>query len=100
MTPQPTTRRKAMNTNVDHPELRELDHRRGDGFDVTLLWSARTGNVYVAVEDARTSDAFRIAVEPTEALDAFHHPYAYGCRPGRPATARPATDAAALPHGG
>ncbi len=89
-----------MNTDVDHPELRELDHRRGDGFDVTLLWSARSGKVYVAVEDARTSETFRIAVEPAHALDAFHHPYAYGGTPGRSTTARPEPDAAALPNGG
>ena len=44
-----------MKTDVDHPELHELDHRHGDGFDVTLLWSARSGKVYVAVEDARTT---------------------------------------------
>ena len=67
-----------MDTHAGHPELRELDHRRGDGFDVTLLWSARSGKVYVAVEDARTSEAFRIAVDPARALDAFNHPYAYG----------------------
>ena len=41
-----------MDTHAGHPELRELDHRRGDGFDVTLLWNARSGKVYVAVEDA------------------------------------------------
>jgi hypothetical protein len=78
-----------MGTHAEHPELRELDHRRGDGFDVTLLWSARSGKVYVAVEDARTSEAFRIAVDPARALDAFDHPYAYGCRGGA-ATARAA----------
>jgi hypothetical protein len=94
-----TTRRKAMNTTVEHPELRELDHRRGDGFDVTLLWSARTGKVYVAVEDARASESFRIAVDPARALDAFHHPYAYG-GVGRHEATRPETDAAALPNAG
>ena len=49
-----------MGTHAEHSELRELDHRRGDGFDVTLLWSARSGKVYVAVEDARTNEAFRM----------------------------------------
>lgn len=87
-----------MHTDVDHPELRELDHRRGDGFDVTLLWSARTGKVYVAVEDARTTEAFRIAVDPAHALDAFNHPYAYGCRSSRSTASRAGTDAAALPN--
>jgi hypothetical protein len=88
-----------MDTHAGHPELRELDHRRGDGFDVTLLWSARSGKVYVAVEDARTNEAFRIVVEPARALDAFNHPYAYGCGGGDRATRR-STDAAALPNGG
>ena len=86
-----------METHVEHPELRELDHRRGDGFDVKLLWSARSGKVYVAVEDARTNEAFRIAVDPARALDAFDHPYAYGCGSGSPTTRR--ADAAALPNG-
>ena len=88
-----------MDTHAGHPELRELDHRRGDGFDVKLLWSARSGKVYVAVEDARTDEAFRIAVDPDHALDAFNHPYAYGCAGGEQATRRSA-DAAALPNGG
>ncbi len=87
-----------MSTHAEHPELRELDHRRGDGFDVTLLWSARSGKVYVAVEDARTSESFRIAIDPARALDAFNHPDAYGCR-GGDEVAR-AAGAAALPNGG
>ena len=87
-----------METHAEHPELRELDRRRGDGFDVTLLWSARSGKVYVAVEDARTSESFRIAVDPSRALDAFNHPYAYGCGSGDSATR--STDAAALSNGG
>jgi hypothetical protein len=80
--------------------LRELDHRSGDGFDVTLLWSARTGRVLVAVEDTRTSDAFRITVDPRDALEAFHHPYAYGCRRGRPPRLAAERRAAAGPHEG
>ena len=80
-----------MDTHAGHPELRELDHRRGDGFDVKLLWSARSGKVYVAVEDARTDEAFRIAVDPDRALDAFNHPYAYGCGGGDRRRAAPRT---------
>ena len=87
-----------MGTHAEHTDLRELDHRRGDGYDVTLLWSARSGKVYVAVEDARTSEAFRIAVDPARARDAFNHPYAYGCRGGNTTTR--AADPAALPNGG
>jgi hypothetical protein len=84
----------------DQSGLRELDHRSGDGFDVTLLWSARTGRVFVTVEDARTSDSFRIAVDPRDALEAFHHPYAYGCRRGRPMTRSADRRAAAGSHEG
>ena len=62
------------------PELRELDSRSGDGFAVTLLWNARTDAVLVTVADARTGDLFRIAVDAADALDAFHHPYAYSRR--------------------
>jgi hypothetical protein len=82
------------------PGLRELDHRSGDGFDVTLLWSARTGRVFVAVEDTRTSDSFRIAVDPRDAMEAFHHPYAYGCRRGRALTRSADRRTAAGPHEG
>lgn len=85
-----------MSPQVDQPEIRELDHRSGDGFDVTLLWSARTGRVFVAVEDARTSDAFHVVVDPSEALDAFHHPYAYSRSHGRPMKARSEWGAAAV----
>lgn len=78
-----------MYTEVDHREVRELDRRSCDGIDVTLLWSARTDTVFVAVENARTDEAFRLNVEPAEALDAFHHPYAYRLRRGRSPASRP-----------
>jgi hypothetical protein len=54
---------------------RELDHRNADGIDVTLLWDPRTDSVVVAVVD--DNESFRIAVDGSEALDAFRHPYAY-----------------------
>jgi hypothetical protein len=62
---------------IARPVLRELDHRRNDGIDVRLLWSEVDDQVSVAVSDARTGDAFVIAVEGHEARDAFQHPYAY-----------------------
>jgi len=74
-----------MSTDVDQPGLRELDSRSGDGFEVTLLWSERTGSVYVSVEDSREGGSFQFAVDPAEALDAFRHPYAYGRTRGRDA---------------
>lgn len=58
----------------------ELDHRNNDGIDVTLLWNSRTNEVFVAVEDERRRDSFKVGVDPADALDAFHHPYAYADR--------------------
>ena len=79
-----------MNLDVDQTEIRELDQRTDDGIEVTLLWSARTGTVFVAVEDSRTGEAFHFSVEPAEALDGFRHPYAYSRQRSRPATLRSA----------
>ena len=58
-------------------EIRELDRRRSDGIDVTLLWNPRTNGVVVAVVDERDGDSFRVEVRDGEAMQAFHHPYAY-----------------------
>jgi hypothetical protein len=65
--------------NINIPELaiRELDHRRGDGIDVRLLWNSRTNRVSVAVEDERTGETFVLEVPAAEAREAFAHPYAY-----------------------
>ena len=60
----------------------ELDHRSNDGLDVTLLWEAETNRVTVNVFDAKSGDDFTIDVDPTEALEAFHHPYAYAANRG------------------
>ena len=62
---------------------RELDHRKGDGIDVTLLWDDDVDAVLVAVENEHTGDVLRIAVERADALDAFHHPFAYSRRGSR-----------------
>jgi hypothetical protein len=58
-------------------EIRELDRRRNDGIEVRLLWNARTNRVLVSVEDEREGDSFEVEVRDGDALQAFHHPYAY-----------------------
>ena len=59
-------------------ELRELDHRVSDGIDVRLLWRPHDDRALVAVSDAKTGEAFTIAVGSDQrALDVFHHPFAY-----------------------
>lgn len=70
----------------NHDELRELDRRTGGGIDVTLLWNSRTDRLYVVVIEAQRDSDFRVAVEAGDALEAFHHPYAY--RRPRPALQR------------
>jgi hypothetical protein len=57
--------------------LRELDHRTGDGIDVQLLWDPQTNRVSVGVADERTGEVLLFEVDARDALDAFHHPYAY-----------------------
>jgi hypothetical protein len=66
-----------MTGTTDITEARELDARAGDGLDVRLLWYPATDAVTVWVYDAKYSNAFELAVEPDEAVDAFHHPFAY-----------------------
>jgi hypothetical protein len=63
----------------------ELDSRTSDGIHVRLLWHPEESRVSVAVEDAKTGEAFELAVNDGERpLDVFHHPYAYAAR--RPVT--------------
>jgi hypothetical protein len=58
--------------------LHELDRRSSDRIDVALLWHERDKRVLVAVEDGRTGARFEIEVrEDEQALDVFHHPFAY-----------------------
>ena len=58
-------------------EMRELDHRIGDGFEVTLLWAEDGGDLKVVVNDWRTDECFEIPAKPDNALEVFKHPFAY-----------------------
>ena len=62
---------------ITQPPTRELAHRDGDGYDVTLLWHPDTDGVSVAVIEERTGEVLMYGVEAADALAAFHHPYAY-----------------------
>ena len=84
-----------MQTDITSPGLRELDQRTGGGLEVTLLWSERTGSVFVCIEDEQTSTGFHFAVDPADALDAFHHPHAYSMRGARALPRRKERGAAA-----
>jgi hypothetical protein len=58
-------------------EFRELDRRKNDGIEVTLLWNSHTDRVSVAVHDERSGESFEFEVDSGDALAAFQHPFAY-----------------------
>jgi hypothetical protein len=60
--------------------IRELNHRVNDGMDVRLLWNSETNAVSVSVAETRCDVSFAFAVAGADALDAFHHPYAYAAQ--------------------
>jgi hypothetical protein len=63
-------------------QVRELDRRVNDGFDVRLLWSPETNRVFITVEDQRHGDSCEFETAATDALEAFHHPFAYAADAG------------------
>ncbi len=71
-----------MSTTLTRPaapetDPRELAHRSGDGFDISLLWHEETDDLTVVVVDQRDGHAFTIDATRENALDVFHHPFAY-----------------------
>ena len=62
---------------LERETLRELDHRVGDGFEVTLLWAEDNGSLKVVVNDWRTDEQFEVEATPDNALEVFKHPFAY-----------------------
>lgn len=64
--------------------MRELAHRLSDGIEVVLFWRRGRDLLTVAVSDSRTGAYFELDVEPSQALDAFNHPYAYASFRGLP----------------
>ena len=63
-----------------HPRTRELDERASSGTRVRLLWREGTRQLWVEVREPGTDEALAILVPPEQALEAFHHPYAYAGR--------------------
>jgi hypothetical protein len=66
-----------MQPTFDLTAAKELDARATDGVDVRLLWHPPTNGVAVEVIDSRSGEQFALAIDGTDALDAFHHPFAY-----------------------
>ena len=68
----------AGNAALSPPGARELAYRADDGIEVALLRSAYDNRLTVTVSDMRSGERFALDAAPHEALDVFHHPYAYG----------------------
>ncbi len=63
---------------------RELDRRSSDGIDVRLCWSPHDDEVFVAIADGKTGEAFEVSVRGGEsAREVFRHPFAFAALPGR-----------------
>jgi hypothetical protein len=76
---------------------RELDHRVNDGLEVQLLWHPEADRISVKVYDAKTGDDFELDVDAPDAMDAFHHPYAYAASRGLEFVAGTRTPTQAIP---
>jgi hypothetical protein len=58
--------------------ISELSSRYANGVGVELLWRQRDNTAVVAVVDYRNDETLVLDVHDTDnALDIFHHPYAY-----------------------
>jgi len=55
----------------------ELDQRHSNGITVTLFWNRHSGATTVHVDDQNIGEGFEFRCKPSDALNAFHHPYAY-----------------------
>jgi hypothetical protein len=63
---------------TSHHDTIELDSRTTDGIEVALLWHRAEGRVSVIARDERSGEILEVTVRDGEnALDVFHHPYAY-----------------------
>ena len=67
-----------MTTTADTTSrLRELAVRTVDRINVALLWRPGDPDVLVRVDDERTGEQFELEVPGRDAMQAFHHPFAY-----------------------
>jgi hypothetical protein len=69
-------------TAIPIESRKELAYRTSNGIEVTLFWEKPTSRVAVRVSDMQLGESFEFEVEGANALDAFHHPYAYAASQG------------------
>jgi hypothetical protein len=61
----------------------ELADRHTNDVDVVLMWGQRSGQLWVLVTHRRSGRTARINATATNALDVFHHPFAYAGKGAR-----------------
>jgi hypothetical protein len=59
------------------PQIVELADRRSHDLDVSLFWSRISRRLWVDVKHLGSGQVGRIKATPPNALDVFHHPFAY-----------------------
>jgi hypothetical protein len=59
------------------PLVVDLADRHNDDLDVVLLWGRRTNRLWVDVTHRSLGRVARIDASAANALDVFHHPFAY-----------------------
>jgi hypothetical protein len=55
----------------------ELAQRTGDNLAVSLLWRQEDNRLRIVVTDSAAGQEFELDAHPENALDIFHHPFAY-----------------------
>ena len=60
----------------------ELATRASNGVEITLLWDRGSDDITVCVNDAPAGIYFELVAERNNALEVFHHPYAYAAARG------------------
>jgi hypothetical protein len=64
-------------TQIERQAEKELAYRESDGVAFSLRRNPETGRVSVLVEDNELGESFVVPAAPDQALQAFHHRYAY-----------------------
>ena len=83
--PQPIGRRAdvPIATTRDHCSMSrvspivDLADRHSDDLDIVLFWARRSDRLWVRVTHRRSGRTARIHATTANALDVFHHPFAY-----------------------
>ena len=58
-------------------ETRELAQRRSGANEVLLLWYPESDRMELAIRNLATGSDCQVDVAPSDAIDAFYHPFAY-----------------------